>query len=348
MSPVTASLVGRTVSFGPVVPVDEYLVPTLPELWFGVLLFTLAMYVFLDGFDFGIGMLYATREDEEERELLLAAFGPVWDANEVWLVAFGTILLAAFPPVYAALLSEHYLLIFAIVFALILRGVTPELREQRDDPEWERACDRGFVAGSTLSPLFIGTLAGSWVFGTGTLSLPGVLTGVATVFLSLAAGAAYLGMKTTGELREEMAAYGLYASGGYLVTVVALLTVVFVTDPLGVRETLLTVPVAAVVVATVLLLVGGAAAATRDAVTVWFSATGGVAVALVVLVAIFLYPTVYPSTGTTVREAVISPLALNVLTVVVIPALVLVLLYFRYLYTVFSGPVESEGYGTSD
>lgn len=339
----------RTVAFGPVVPVDEYLVSALPELWFGILLFTLAMYVFLDGFDFGIGMLYATREDEEERELLLAAFGPVWDANEVWLVAFGTILLAAFPPVYATLLSDHYLLIFAIVFALILRGVTPELREQRDDPEWERACDRGFVAGSALSPLFIGTLAGSWVFGTGTLSLPGVLTGVAVVFLSLAAGAAYIGMKTSGELRAEMATYGLYASSGYLATVVALLAVVVVTDPLGVRETLRSIPVLVVVVATVAFLLIGTVAAVRDAVTVWFYATGGVALALVGLVSILLFPTLYPATGTTVREAVVSPLALNVLTLVVIPALVLVLLYFRYLYTVFSGPVESEGgYGTAD
>ncbi|MDQ2048865.1 cytochrome d ubiquinol oxidase subunit II [Natronolimnohabitans sp. A-GB9] len=140
-----ADRVSTPASFGPVVPADEYLVPWLPEFWFGLLLFTLAMYVFLDGFDFGIGMLYATRDDEEERELLLAAFGPVWDANEVWLVAFGTVLLAAFPPVYASLLSDNYLLIFAIVFALLLRGVTPELREQRDDPTWQRRCDRGFV-----------------------------------------------------------------------------------------------------------------------------------------------------------------------------------------------------------
>ncbi|WP_086887514.1 MULTISPECIES: cytochrome d ubiquinol oxidase subunit II [Natrialbaceae] len=340
-----------TVLFGPVVPVDEYLIPWLPELWFGILLFTLGMYVFLDGFDFGIGMLYGTREDEAERDLLLSIFGPVWDANEVWLVAFGTVLFAAFPPVYASLLSDHYLLVFAIVFALILRGITPELREQRDEPEWVRACDRGFVVGSTLSPFFIGTLAGSWVFGTGTIALPSVLTGVAVVFLSVASGAAYVAMKTTDTLREEMVRYGLYAAAGYLLSVVVLLITVFLTDPLGVRETLLSTPVLAVVLVTVVFLGIGVVAATRDAleVTWWFYATGGVAFALITLVAILLYPDLYPATGTTVRESIISPLALNVLTVVVIPVLFLVLAYFRYLYTVFSGPVEHEdGYGTSD
>jgi len=88
----------------PLLPVDAYLVESLPEVWFGAVLFALGMYVVLDGFDFGIGMLYATRTDEHERETFLAGFGPVWDANEVWLVAFGTMLLAAFPRVYSRLL----------------------------------------------------------------------------------------------------------------------------------------------------------------------------------------------------------------------------------------------------
>lgn len=84
----------------PLLPVDAYLVESLPEIWFGAVLFALGMYVVLDGFDFGIGMLYATQTDERERETFLAAFGPVWDANEVWVVAFGTMLLASFPRVY--------------------------------------------------------------------------------------------------------------------------------------------------------------------------------------------------------------------------------------------------------
>ncbi|OYR84280.1 cytochrome D oxidase subunit II, partial [Halorubrum ezzemoulense] len=88
--------------------VDAYLVDALPEIWFGAVMFALAMYIILDGFDFGIGMLYATRNNEHEKETFLTAFGPVWDANEVWVVAFGTMLLAAFPPVYSRVLADHY------------------------------------------------------------------------------------------------------------------------------------------------------------------------------------------------------------------------------------------------
>jgi len=106
-----------------VIPVDAYLVASLPEVWFGVVMFALGMYLVLDGFDFGIGLLYATRNTEHERETLLSAFGPVWDANEVWLVAFGTMLLAAFPRVYSRLLADHYLLAIGFVLALLFRGL---------------------------------------------------------------------------------------------------------------------------------------------------------------------------------------------------------------------------------
>lgn len=327
-------------------PTDAYFVEWLPELWFAIVLFTLAMYLFLDGFDFGIGMLYGTRQDEEEREVLLAAFGPVWDANEVWLVAFGTILLAVFPPVYADLLSDHYLLIFAIVFALLLRGTTPELREQRDDPTWRRWCSRGFVAGSVLSPLLLGMLAGAWVFGTGTVSLPALLTGLVLVALSLMAGAAYIAAKTDGQLQRDAIRSGHYATAGYLTAVVVLLSVVIWTNPAEARSTILSLPVVALVVATVVTLGGGLYAVRANQLSQWFVATGAVAFFLVGVVALLLYPTIYPSTGLEVDRAVVSPLSLNMLTVVVIPVLLIVLAYFRYLYSVFSGPIKpGETYG---
>ncbi|MDQ2048864.1 cytochrome d ubiquinol oxidase subunit II [Natronolimnohabitans sp. A-GB9] len=203
--------------------------------------------------------------------------------------------------------------------------------------------------GSVLSPLFIGMLAGSWVFATGAISLPSVLTGIAFVALSAASGAAYLAVKTTGSLRTEMATDGMYASVGALVAIVLLLVVVFVSNPLGIRATLRSVPVGAVVLAAVVLAVFGLLSAMRSAYTRWFYAMGGVSIAFVVLVAVLLYPELYPRTETTVREAVVSPLSLNVLTIVVVPVLALVLAYFRYLYGVFSGPVEPEdGYGMSD
>jgi len=321
---------------------EQYLVPSLPTIWFGVVMFTLAMYVALDGFDFGIGMLYAAR-DEHDRETLLAAFGPVWDANEVWLVAFGTTLLAAFPPIYSRLLSEHYLLAIAIVIGLVFRGVSPELREQREDNDWQRVCDRLFVFGSAITPLLLGMLVGSWIFGTPALSAPSLLTGIGLVALSLTSGAAFVAAKTDGSLAADMVRYGTASTLAYLGGVVALLAVVLWTDPVGVRSLLLTTSAVAVVLGSVVLGAGGIILARLERHRLWFASTVGLSALLVALVARLLYPTIYPANGLTVETAVVSPLALNLVTVLGLPVLVLVLWYFKFLYGVFAGPIDEQG-----
>ncbi|MBO4248546.1 cytochrome d ubiquinol oxidase subunit II [Halomicrobium sp. IBSBa] len=322
-------------------PVDRYLVDSLPTIWFGVVVFSLAMYVALDGLDFGIGMLYATR-DEHERETLLAAFGPIWDANEVWLVAFGTTLLAAFPPIYARLLSGHYLLSIAIVMGLVVRGVAPELREQRDDPDWRRRCDRLFVFGSTVTPLLLGVLVGSWAFGTPTLSVPSLLTGVGLVALCVTSGAAFVAAKTSGSLADAMVRYGTTATVVYLVGVVVLLAVVALTNPSNVRALLLSAPALGAVLATVSFAGAGLAAARLDRHRLWFGTAFGLSFALVGLVAVLLYPRLHPASGLTVDAAVVSPLALNLTTVLGLPVLALVLWYFKFLYGTFAGPVDGS------
>lgn len=331
---------------------DAYLVSWLPEFWFGVVVFTLAMYVFLDGFDFGIGIVYRLARDEHERETLLAAFGPVWKANEVWLVGFGTILLGAFPPVYARLLSEHYLLAIAIVLALLFRGVSVKLREERDDEAWVRASDRAFVAGSVLSPFLIGTLVGSWVFASGTVSVPALATGLLLVALSATTGTAYLGLKIRGDLRDRMADYGRLVGAIYLGAVVVVLGVLLALDVRGLRELVFTPGVLVPVVGTVAFGVATIGLASRRAYRGWLAATAGLSLSLIGLVAALLYPTIYPAAELTVREAAVSPIPLNLLTVLGLPVLLLVVGYFLYLYRVFEGPVsvgdDEGGYGVGD
>ncbi|MFB6128850.1 MAG: cytochrome d ubiquinol oxidase subunit II [Halorhabdus sp.] len=331
-------------------PVETYLVPSLPEIWFGVVMFALTMYVVLDGFDFGIGMLYATRDDEADRETMLAAFGPIWDANEVWLIAFGTMLLAAFPDVYSRLLADNYLIALGFVLALLFRGVGPELREQREDERWRRACDWSFVGGSTLAPFLFGVLAGSWVFDVGAISLPAILTGVGLVAVSLVTGAAFIAAKTGPALAGDMRDLGILATVAYLGGVVVLLAVVVATDAGGAAETILSVPGIAVVGLSVVAGAGGIVLALRDRYRAWLASALALPVLLSLLVALLLYPALYPATalGTelTVSEAVVSPLALNLTTVLGLPVLVVVLWYFKFLYGVFSGPIEAEGYGT--
>ncbi|SEW34898.1 cytochrome d ubiquinol oxidase subunit II [Halobacterium jilantaiense] len=324
-------------------PVDAYLVESLPEIWFGAVLFALGMYVVLDGFDFGIGMLYATRTDEHERETFLAGFGPVWDANEVWLVAFGTMLLAAFPRVYSRLLADNYLLTIGFVLALLFRGLGPELREQRDDEQWQRYADYAFVGGSVFAPLLFGMLAGRWLFDGATL--PMVLTGVGLVAVSVVTGAAFLAAKTEPGLAAELRTYGIGATVAYLGGVVVLLGTVVLTDAGGVADTILSGPVAAVVALSVAAGVGGSLLARRGQYRAWLVSALALPTLLTVLIALLLYPAIYPPTGLLVREAVVSPLALNLVTVLGFPVLVVVLWYFKFLYGVFSGPIEREGYG---
>ncbi|MFW6018607.1 MAG: cytochrome d ubiquinol oxidase subunit II [Halapricum sp.] len=326
-------------------PVDSYLVGSLPEIWFGLVMFALTMYIVLDGFDFGIGMLYATQDNDHDRETLLSAFGPVWDANEVWVIAFGTMTLAAFPDVYSYLLSDHYLLALGFVLALLFRGLGPELREQRDDERWMRYCDYSFIGGSLFAPLLFGMIAGRWMFDTATLSLPTILTGVGLVAVSVVTGAAFLAAKTGPALADEMRDFGIVATLAYLGGVVVLLATVVFTNPANAAETILSVPAAVIVVLSVVAGVGGIVLARRGEYRAWLASALALPVLLSALVALLLYPTIYPPSGLTVQEAVVSPLALNLTTVLGVPVLLVVLWYFKFLYGVFSGPIEGEGYG---
>ncbi|MFW5964521.1 MAG: cytochrome d ubiquinol oxidase subunit II, partial [Natronomonas sp.] len=196
----------------------------LTELWFALVFAVFGTFLFLDGFDFGVGALFATRRTDAEREQLLAAIGPFWDGNEVWLVVFGGMLFAVFPEVYATLFSRHYLLMFAILGALILRGLAPEMYEQRHDEVWQRRWGQAFVLGSIASPFFLGVFVGNWLFGVdGGTSAASVLLGVAVVALTVADGAAYLGVKTRGDVRLETRSLGHLAQIVYLPLAVAAL-----------------------------------------------------------------------------------------------------------------------------
>ncbi|WP_226023821.1 cytochrome d ubiquinol oxidase subunit II [Halomicrobium salinisoli] len=327
-------------------PADAYLVDVLPEVWFAAVMFALAMYVVLDGFDFGIGMLYATREDEHEKETLLTAFGPIWDANEVWIVAFGTMLLAAFPRVYSRVLADHYLLAIGFVLALLFRGLGPEMREQRDDERWQRYWEYSFVGGSVLAPLLFGTLAGRWVFDVPTLSLPALMTGGVLVAVSVVTGTAFVTAKSEPPLASDLRTYGIAATLAYLGGVVVLLATVVPTDAGGAADTILSLPAGAIVLLSVIAGIGGSVLARRGRYRAWLASAMALPALLSLLVALLLYPTIYPPTGLTVREAVVSPLALNLVTVLGFPALLLVLWYFKFLYGVFSGPIEGSGYET--
>ncbi|SDM11116.1 cytochrome d ubiquinol oxidase subunit II [Halogranum gelatinilyticum] len=313
----------------------------LPELWFALVFAILGTFLFLDGFDFGAGALFATRDDDEERETILAAIGPFWDGNEVWLVVFGGALFAAFPAVYANLFSRHYLLMFGILGALILRGLAPEMYEQRHDERWQRWWGRSFVVGSIAAPFLLGMFVANWLTGSPrTLTLPAFTVGAAVVALTVVSGTAFLRVKTRGTLRADLRRYGELAVVGYLVAVVVSL-VALALAAARLQTGLLTAPVLALVVATV-VLAGGyvwALRADRDLLALAVSAV--LTYGLVTVVALLLFPLTDPATDLSLGESIVSTLPLNLMSVAAALLLPLIATYFAVLYNTFSGPVQS-------
>src|SRR5258708_37373527 len=104
--------------------------------WVALLGNSLLLYVLLDGFDFGIGMLVALPNSEGKRDAMLSAVSPIWDGNEPWLVVTGVILWGAFPIAYATLLSAFYLPLLIMLAGLILRGVAFEYRHRAERTRW--------------------------------------------------------------------------------------------------------------------------------------------------------------------------------------------------------------------
>ncbi len=201
------------------------------EVWYVIAVFMLVAYVVLDGFDFGAGALHlvVAREDAERRALL-AAVGPFWDGNEVWLLAAGGTLFVAFPRVLAAGVSGFYFAIFMVLWCVILRGVAIEFRGHVRDPLWATSWDFLFWVPSTLLPVFFGAALGNLLRGLpldaeGWFSLPlftdfsatgvlgildwyTVLVGVFALVALAAHGAAFLAWKTEAALQRRSLALG--------------------------------------------------------------------------------------------------------------------------------------------
>jgi cytochrome d ubiquinol oxidase subunit II len=302
----------------------------------------LGTFLFLDGFDFGAGAIFATLTDDDAREAVLSAIGPFWDGNEVWLVVFGGALFAAFPSVYAGLFSRHYLLMFGILGALILRGLAPEMYEQRHDERWQRWWGRSFVAGSILAPFLLGAFAGNWLVGTSrSFTVIGIVVGITVTALTVVSGAAFLRLKTRNALPKTVTRIGLGAVVAYLLAVVITLGVLTVRLPAGV-DAVLSAPVLVLVAASVALGVGYGVALRRGWNMVALVAAAGLTYGLIAVVALLMYPSIDPAAGLTIREAIVSTLPLNLMSIGAALLLPLIVTYFAVLYSAFSGPITPD------
>src|SRR5690349_3549473 len=131
--------------------------------WVFVLALSTLLYVLLDGFDLGVGILFGLTQDEARRRAMLSAVAPVWDGNETWLVVAGVVLWGAFPVVYATLFSAFYLPLLLMLAGLILRGVAFEFRYKTERLRW--IWDAGFAGGSLAATFIQGVTVGALVEG---------------------------------------------------------------------------------------------------------------------------------------------------------------------------------------
>ncbi len=196
------------------------------ELWYGIVSAMLTLYVVMDGFDLGAGMLHGivARSDGERRQVL-AAIGPYWDGNEVWLLATGGALFVAFPAVLAAGLSGFYLAIFLVLWFLILRVSSIEFHSHVQEPMWRMFWDGTLVFASTLLAICFGAALGNLIRGVplnergwfalalftdfsarppvGILDWYTVSVGVFALLVLRLHGATYLAWKTDGPVHER-------------------------------------------------------------------------------------------------------------------------------------------------
>jgi len=186
----------------------------LPVVWYFIIGFAMLMYVLLDGFVLGIGILTPFADNDAQRDHMMNTAAPIWDGNETWLVMGGAGLMAAFPIAYSTVLSALYLPILAMLIALIFRGIAFEFRFKARRSRWVWGI--AFNVGSTIATLMQGLILGAIVEG---MPLKGgkyvhdaafawfspfsMLTGVALVFGYALLGATWLILKTEGELRDR-------------------------------------------------------------------------------------------------------------------------------------------------
>jgi len=343
-------------------------------LWFVLVTFMLTMYVLLDGFDLGAGAIHPfVAKDDAERRLILRSIGPVWDGNEVWIIAAGGTLFFSFPLLYASGFSGFYLPLIIVLWLLMIRGLSVELRSHIEDQVWASFWDGTFFVGSSLLAVFYGAALGNVVRGVpigedgyffqplwtnfsptnpepGILDWYTVLTGILALAALVVHGAGWVVVKTEGALNTR--ARRAVRIGWLAVVVLTAITTVatfslsprmlssFYEHPWG-----FVFPALAVAG---LALVGYFGFKERDRAA--FLSSGAYIIGMMASTAFAVYPdvlpAVQPANSLTIYNASGSTYGLTVGLVWWSIGMVLAAIYFVLIYRLFRGKVklDDEGY----
>ncbi len=344
-------------------------------IWFWLVAIMLVGYVVLDGFDLGVGVLHLLlARTDAERQMTIRSIGPVWDGNEVWLLAGGGTLYFAFPLLYASAFSGFYLPLMIVLWLLILRGLSVELRGHSSLGVWRTFFDGLFGLSSTLLIIFYGAALANVIRGVplGTDSYfflplwtnwkvgpnPGILDwytvigGVVALVALTIHGALYLVIKTEGALQQRARkTVGILWGALLLLTIVSLIATIYV-RPTSLQN-YYAYPVAFAVPVLVAACLGGVLyfnRVGRDKMA--FLCSGGYLAFMMVGAVAGLYPVVLPSItdaslDITVSKALSGPHTLHVGLVWWAFGMLMAIGYFIFVYRMFRGKVDmkSTGYG---
>ena len=344
-------------------------------IWFWIVAVMLVAYVVLDGFDLGVGILHLfLARTEQERQLTLRSIGPVWDGNEVWLLAGGGTLYFAFPLVYASAFSGFYLALMIVLWLLILRGISVELRMHVDVTVWKSFFDGLFVFSSALLAIFYGAALANVIRGVplhedgyfflplwtnwrvgeqpGILDWYTVIGGVVALVALAVHGALYLAVKTEADLQQRAR-----TTARRLWILLFVLTVVSLPATMIARSDTLTnyrsYPIAFLVpVVVILALLGMIHFCRKGDDRKAFACSCAYLTVMLVGAAIGLYPRLLPATtgsqyDITIDKSLSGPHTLHVGLVWWAFGMCLAFTYFFVVYRMFRGKVslEGEGYG---
>jgi cytochrome d ubiquinol oxidase subunit II len=344
-------------------------------LWFWIVAVMLVAYVVLDGFDIGVGIVYLfIARTEDERQQAMRSIGPFWDGNEVWLLAAGGTLFFAFPLLYASAFSGFYLPLMIVLWLLILRAISIELRGHSAEPLWRTFFDALFTFASVLLAIFYGAALANVVRGVpigpddyfflplwtnwkpgphpGILDWYTVIGGVLALVALAVHGALYLALKTEGDLEQRARNFARNTTPVLLVLTLAGLPLTVLARPHSL-DSYIAHPILFVIPCAVLasLAVVFLAARGRSALTAFLGSSAYLATMMVGAV-VGLFPVLLPTVGTAGRDITI-PLALAgshtlyIGLVWWILGILLATMYFVIIHWLFRGKVtrHADGYG---
>lgn len=334
----------------------------LQMVWFGLIGVLFIGYALLDGFDLGVGVISLFARSSRERGIAMRAIAPVWDGNEVWLLAAGGSLFAAFPPVYATVFSGFYLALMLLLAALILRGVSLEFYSKVESGSWRRIWGWSFGVGSLMVAVLVGVAFGNILRGIpinergdfagtflGLLNPYALLTGVLSLAVFMMHGAAYMALKTEGKFKARMEKWALntWAAFGLLYIIASWASISFARHLfIGLTSK----PLFYAAIAVVVVGISAFPRLVRTKRSGWaFAASGAIIAGMIGIAGVSMYPNIVHSSivgghSFTVRNASSSVNTLRAMTIVAALGIPPVLAYTGYVYWVFKGKVDEEGY----